>query len=65
MDDKPKECDWGLLRTLTLWPRPRCDPPKYKVEVSLESLMFAGRTLYLCDHHFHNVHLRLDSIVRL
>lgn len=59
---KKKTCDWQIIRSLSLRPRPACDPVKWKVKVAEDVPMFGGRTLYLCDYHKNNLALRYNWV---
>lgn len=60
-----KECDWGLMRILSLHSRPKCEPVKWKVEIARNAPICAGRVMYLCDYHKRNVLLKFSKVERL
>lgn len=54
-------CDWEIIRSISLMPRPKCGPVKWKVKTAIGP-MFSGRIMYLCDYHKKNLLLKFEKV---
>jgi hypothetical protein len=59
-----EDCDWCLMRAISLKPRP-INKAEWEVVVSKDSRMFAGKTIVLCSYHKSGLALKFDSVKKL